>query len=85
MSQHERTFPDQSHLVLQDSKLMLGRKKILVNKTEFKGITAGISSVIQPQDCDKHDDSFDQNIDKVVDLLPGPSRVSPSSERMTKG
>ena len=52
---------------------MLERKKILVNKTECKGITAGISSVIQPQDCDKHDDSFDQNIDKVVDLLPGPA------------
>ena len=39
----------------------------------FKSITqqaAVISSVIQLQDYnDKHDDSFDQNIDKVVDLF----------------
>ena len=56
---------------------MLERKKILVNKTEFKGITAGISSVIQLQHYnDKHDDSFDQNIDKVVDLYLKISVVS---------
>ena len=48
---------------------MLERKK----KYLFKSITqqtAVISSVIQLQDYnDKHDDSFDQNIDKVVDLF----------------
>ena len=44
-------------------------KQFLVEKTEFKGIiqqTAVVSSVIQPQDY--NDDSFDENIEKVVDL-----------------
>ena len=51
-------------------KIYVGEEKqLLVDKTEFKGIiqqTAVVSSVIQPQDY--NDDSFDENIEKVVEL-----------------